>query len=161
MSERPWAVAETERLCLLWQQTPTQSTGAIGILLGRSKCSTLSKVRRLIAQGRLLARAEPPSVHQERRIPMSPAQRQPRVRVTLPSMEPPPDDDAPASAVHFGRSGVGHISVLVSAAPVRSCCYPLWSARERPSHRYCEAPLFRRGLCQEHYSLCYTQRIAS
>lgn len=38
---------------------------------------------------------------------------------------------------------------------VGKCMFPMWKDQERPTHRYCDAPIHARSYCFDHARICY------
>lgn len=112
MGDVEWGKARLERLRDLWAEG--HSTAEIGRLMGISKNAVVGKAHRLNLPARPspIRRGETPATPNPPRAP----------RRTLAIAAPP--ERAPPAAPR---------------RTVKPCCWPLWGAKEKPTHRYCGA----------------------
>jgi hypothetical protein len=154
--ERVWKLIELK--------TSGLDRSTIGARLGCSVMAVVGKTHRLVQAGLLSGvpvaeKAEKPVVRElprAPRLPPLPSQTKEAVVIEL----PPSTMRRSLDALFAGRP----IAPLPRPEPKvgpyipasRKCCFPLWSDTEKPTHIYCEAPVFRRAYCFEHSRRCYT-----
>jgi len=135
-----WTQAQTDAVRTLWQ------AGVPVCEIGRQVHRTMSSVRRHVRAMRLTPRPSPIKSGN----PPKETYRERQAKRSL----------AVERANKQGRrDGLGFIRPLYETQtrlqPSATCRYPLWNNKERPTGLYCDAPTFRRDLCQQHYLLCW------
>jgi hypothetical protein len=148
-STRPWNEAADAQLTQLWSQG--YSTADIGARMGgRTKNAIVGRSHRLGLAARPSAIKRPDGYQPKPRPPSKP-------RVTLPAMAPA----AVAEPKPVAPPKVAAYRPPVVSASAR-CQFPLWGFRERPTHRYCDAPaVVGTSWCAACHEIVYTGRIAS
>lgn len=152
-----WTPAAVERLRELWASG--MSTAAIAREMKTSKNSIVGKAHRLQLPSRP-SPIKPPTEQSARNARQCQLRRDARNAHRIESERQAAINEQRAAAREQREidrvTGADRVVETVSAPRAPSaCCFPLWGDRGRPTHRYCDEPAVRRGMCAEHYRMCW------
>lgn len=171
----PWPERDEELRALWMQRDPQLSTKQIGDRMKLTKNAVVGRVHRLGLPSRpspiQLRGPEHPNSKGRAPRPM----RAPRQTLAPTVVSPSPTQARGVSAPGPGTSSAPaadtSTAVLARVAPseaaadrgtsfapraARPCRFPLWGDKERPTHRYCDAPSGRDGIyCAHHRAMCW------
>jgi GcrA cell cycle regulator len=159
-----WTEAKHAQLDALWAEGAT--TARIAEVLGTTKNAVVGKVRRRGLEGRpspIKGRGEGAYYPRARPVLVG-APRDPYSKAgamkgsTLAAL----GASVPAVAVRpVIEAPPPRPAVVIPALSRRPCCWPLWGDKERPTHRYCEAPgVPGKSYCAAHGALAWVRQEA-
>ena len=139
-----WNAAAIAQLRALWDEG--HSSAEIARRMGTSKNAIVGKAHRLQLPGRpspIRQAGSGSRPHQPRRIAP------PKLAALMPM------------AVSSAPPVVSPVEPRTVFRPVKAgpCRYPLWGDRERPTHRYCDAPAGASGYCPQHHAVCWVKPV--
>ena len=159
MSSKPtWTPEQDKVLSDLWgtKMTCTEIAKAMGL---KTKNMVIGRAHRL----QLPKRASPIKKEKAIAAPKKPKAIKPPITPSIHPSPPKPKPEISQKPVIEApvEVPVDAPVIIIPARDKRACRFPMWKDKERPTHQYCDEPLFGDGAyCAKHTEVCYVKTYA-